>query len=102
MFRSAETSAFSIRGADVVLPDVEVSTFKVHEGSVLASRTLAALDLRHRYRVTVLALRRGETTTANPTGTETIGIGDVLVVMGTVSALAELAPLFKPEEDGVS
>ena len=82
----------------MTLPDVEVSTFKVHEGSVLAGRTLAELNLRHRYHITVLAMRRGEVTTANPAGIETINVGDVMVVMGTISALAEVAPLFEAEE----
>jgi CPA2 family monovalent cation:H+ antiporter-2 len=97
MLRKPGSAAFTIRGTELSLPDIEVSSFKVLKGAPLENRTLAEVDLRNRYRATVLALRRGEEISAHPRATETIHAGDVLVIMGTVHALADLTGLFDPE-----
>jgi CPA2 family monovalent cation:H+ antiporter-2 len=97
MLRTPSPHAFNLRGADIQLPDMEISTFKVREGSLLAGKTLAGSDLRRRHHVTVLALRRKGTTFANPQAGEVLNPGDAVVVMGTVAALGELAGVFGAE-----
>jgi CPA2 family monovalent cation:H+ antiporter-2 len=97
MLRAASPHAFSIRGADIRLPDMEISTFKVHPDSVLAGKSLADSDLRRRHHVTVLALRREGETLANPRAGEILNPGDAGVVMGPVAALGEVAELFGTE-----
>jgi CPA2 family monovalent cation:H+ antiporter-2 len=94
MLRASSPHAFTLRGADIQLPDMEISTFKVHAGSLLAGKTLAESDLRRRHHVTVLALRRDGATLANPHGGEILNPGDAVVVMGTVAALGEVAGVF--------
>jgi CPA2 family monovalent cation:H+ antiporter-2 len=94
MLRAPSPHAFTIRGADIQLPDMEISTFKVREGSPLAGKTLAQSRLGSRHHVTVLAVRREGTTVANPRAGDTLAPGDAVVAMGTVSALGEVAGLF--------
>ena len=68
-------------------------------GTEAGGSTLIDLNLRHRYQVTVLALRREEGLVANPAGSERLGPGDVVVMMGTSSDLATAAEIFQiPEE----
>jgi len=46
------------------------------------NRTLMELDLRAKYGINVMALKRGEEINVSPAGTDTVQKGDVLVVLG--------------------
>lgn len=56
-------------------------------------KTLVELDVRRRYGVTVVALRRGGTTLANLGGQERLRDGDVLVTIGAPEAVRRIAAL---------
>ena len=94
MLRTPEPMAFSVRGAELALPDMEIGTFRVEPDAEIGGSTLKDLDLRHRYQVTVLALRRDQGLVTNPAGSERLGPGDVVVMMGTPGALALAAGVF--------
>lgn len=53
--------------------------------------SLAALDLRNRFDVTVLAVQRGGAATANPPMAEELQGGDVLVLLGHRDAIERVA-----------
>ncbi|MCX5750084.1 MAG: TrkA family potassium uptake protein [Candidatus Saganbacteria bacterium] len=53
-------------------------------------KSLLDLNLRSRYNITVLAVRRGGGTIINPTGETVIARGDILVVFGEEDALKRL------------
>ncbi len=77
------------------LPDVQVRRFRLPATSPLAGQTLAQADLRRRYDVTVLAIRRGETMVANPGGDEQLCPGDELIIMGLPEKLDEVSAAFR-------
>lgn len=54
---------------------------------------LKDLDLRNRFRVSVLAIRRGDDVNVNPRATDEIETDDILVVIGRPSAISEVAAL---------
>ena len=53
-------------------------------------KTLAELDLRNRYNLTVMAIRRGDETIAVPTGNTILKKGEVLIVFGEEKSLKKL------------
>jgi len=54
-------------------------------------RTLVELDVRRRFAVSVVALKRGGTVRATTDGSEQVAEGDVMVVIGTAEAVGRLA-----------
>ncbi|MEM8559839.1 MAG: NAD-binding protein, partial [Bacteroidota bacterium] len=67
----------------------------LRDGAPAAGQTLAALDLRRRHELTVIAVRRGVRTLANPAGDFTVESGDRLVLIGSAERFAAAADLFR-------
>ncbi|MBP2147034.1 CPA2 family monovalent cation:H+ antiporter-2 [Methanofollis sp. W23] len=78
-------------------PGAEVESLRVGEGAKVEGRSLADLDLRRRYGVTVLAVRRGATVLSTPSGETELMAGDVCVVIGPEEKVAGVDPLFRGE-----
>ncbi len=58
-----------------------------------ADKTLIEMDIRRRYGVTVVAIRRGEITHATIGGDERLESGDIMVVIGPEAAIERIAAL---------
>jgi len=70
--------------------------------SVLAEKSLAQIELRKRYGVTVLAIRRDSQILSNPDGDMLLQSNDVLFVLGAPDKIAGLASIsHNPEERDV-
>jgi trk system potassium uptake protein TrkA len=54
-------------------------------------KTLVELDVRRRYDITVVAIHRGGKIVANPSRDEVLQAGEILVVIGSSSAVARFA-----------
>ncbi len=70
------------------LPDNEIETLRIEAFSPLAGKTLAEVDFRKKYGVTVLAIRRGRETIANPAGDTRLSAQDIIVLIGTKKNLS--------------
>jgi trk system potassium uptake protein TrkA len=55
---------------------------ELHVPPGFAGRTLAELEIRRRFRVLVVAVKRGEALTMATSGDERLAEGDVLVLVG--------------------
>jgi len=88
--RTQELESVSFPELDVHLPDIEVRKFRLPETSSLVNRTLADIDLRRKYDITLLAIRRGQNVISNPGGDMLIMGGDELVIMGSPDRLKEV------------
>ena len=77
----------SLMGSSVELELAEVA---VHPSSDLAGKTLAGAEVRQRFGIIVVALKRGEKSTFNPGPDERIEAGDVLVALGPIQALESI------------
>lgn len=75
-----------IRLGDAVLAELEAP-------EAFGGSRLEELDLRERYELAVLAVRRGGETLVDPTGDTVIAGGDVLVVLGHPDAIRRVANL---------
>ncbi len=71
-----------------LLADYGIGEVKVPEGFV--GQTLTSVNLADRLNVSILVIKRGSELLITPDLTETLRAGDVLVVIGRDSAIAEL------------
>jgi CPA2 family monovalent cation:H+ antiporter-2 len=80
------------------LPDIEITSFRIGEKSPAAGSSLAQIDLRKRYGVSMLVIRRGSELIVNPHGETPLYAGDIVVVVGTRDKIAEAIILFLGQE----
>jgi voltage-gated potassium channel len=76
----------SLAGTEMAL---ELAEIVVHPSSELAGKTLASADVRRRFGIIVVALKRAEQSTFNPESDTRIEAGDVLVALGPLQALEQ-------------
>ena len=93
MFRQP-TSTQTLSDLEIHLSDVEVSTFRINNSSPFAGQALRQAELRNKYGVTVLAIRRDLQLLPNPAAETQLHAGDVLVVLGEPDKIAVAADLF--------
>jgi voltage-gated potassium channel len=77
----------SLMGSSV---ELELAEVVVHPSSDLAGKTLAGAEVRQRFGIIVVALKRGEESIFNPGPNERIEAGDVLVALGPIQALERI------------
>jgi len=90
MFRSLYRKSLSVSDLKFQLPDVEISTLKVAERSRLIGKSIAEINLRKRFGVTVLAIRRNSQILSNPHADTQFLSNDTLVVLGLPEKIANL------------
>jgi len=74
----------SLLGSSV---ELELAEIVIDPSSELAGKTLAGAEVRKRFGIIVVALKRGDLAIFNPDAQEQIEGGDVLVVLGPLSAI---------------
>jgi voltage-gated potassium channel len=70
--------------------DLELAEIVVSPHSNLAGKTLAGAEVRQRFGIIVVALKRGDSSTFNPGPDERIEAGDTLVALGPLQALERI------------
>ncbi|MBA2662466.1 MAG: TrkA family potassium uptake protein [Bradymonadaceae bacterium] len=66
---------------------------EVEAPEAFTGKTLAELDIRNKYGVSVMAIQRKDQVIANPQATELIRSGDILVIVGSVASIRRIAAL---------
>ncbi|MFH2125145.1 MAG: TrkA C-terminal domain-containing protein, partial [Pseudomonadota bacterium] len=84
-------------GPDIakLISDVDIITLQVMADAAAAGKTIAMLGLRAKHGVTVLAVRQGRKTLANPGADTILTPGDFLVLMAEPKALEGVRALFR-------
>jgi len=77
------------------LPNIQISKFRIPDLSPVAGKTLAQIELRRKYDVTLLAIRRGSLVLSNPDGNVQLFAGDELILIGLPDKLDEVTGLFR-------
>lgn len=75
------------------LADLQIYRLRVPSESAVIGKTLAEIELRKRYNVTLLAIFRGAHVIANPEGDVQLLAGDELILMGSHERLREAMDL---------
>lgn len=94
MFRKLEIPGTSLGALQKQMPGLNVSAMTVEHNSSLDGVTLQDSNLRQKANMTVVAVRRGAETFANPDGAFLLTAGDVAYVFATHEAVSEAAALF--------
>ena len=95
MFRSLSTESASFSNLKLHLPNIDISTLRLREGSLLVGKSLAEIELRKAYSVTLLAIRRDTQILSNPGGDIRLCANDVLVILGQSDKIADISGLLE-------
>jgi CPA2 family monovalent cation:H+ antiporter-2 len=98
MLRSLSKKHPSLTDVKVAIPDVQITTLSIHPSSTAAGRTLLEIDLRKKFEVTLLAVRRGADVLSNPSGDMRLLAGDMLVLLGKPENISMVAALVKDKQ----
>jgi len=101
MFRSLYSKPLSVSDLKFQLPDIEISTLRVTEQSLFVNKSLEQIELRKKYGVTVLAIRRDSEILFNPDVNIPFYAGDLLFVLGPPDKVAGVAGLFHNPAEGM-
>jgi len=93
MFRSLSQESASMSDLRLQLPDFEISTLRVEKGCRFIGKTLAQMELRKKYGVNVLAIRRNSEILPNPHGEIQFCAEDVLFVLGSPDKIIDVAEM---------
>lgn len=87
----------SIRFPDLQaqLPDLQVFRLRIPDTSPVVGQTLAQLDLRREYEVTLLAIRRDTLMLTNPSGDVQMFADDELILLGSPEDVEGVAGLVR-------
>ncbi len=94
MFRSLSKDATTCADIRHCLQDIEINAFRLGERSPIIGKTLADTEIRKKYGVTVLAIRRDDNTISNPGIDMEFSPGDILFVLGKPDQFTEVTDLF--------
>jgi monovalent cation:H+ antiporter-2, CPA2 family len=95
MFRSLSKQKTTFSDLKFALPDVEVRMAWVGEGSPFSGKTIAEINLRRQYGITLLAVRRGSEVMSNPDSATVLSSGDILIVLGKPQDIVTFAGVLK-------
>jgi CPA2 family monovalent cation:H+ antiporter-2 len=93
MFRSFPTETSSTSDLKIRLPNIKISTLSVPENSAFVGKSLARSQLRRKFGILVLAIRRNSQIISNPDRNTQICAEDELIVLGAPDKMSELERL---------
>ncbi|MDO9324817.1 MAG: cation:proton antiporter [Methanoregula sp.] len=80
------------------IPNVDITALKVFPESSIVGESLAAINVRKEFAVSILAIRRNGEVLVNPSGEMDLEPDDEVIVIGASDAIIRLSLLFHPEE----
>ena len=99
MFRSLSKTTASFSDLKVQLHDLDISTFRISQGSPLTGKTLGKINIRRRYGVSIVAIKRGSQILSNPGADTLFELNDVLFVLGSSEKTSEAINIFSSSHD---
>ncbi len=99
MFRNLSKASASFSDLKLQLPDVDISTFRISRGSPLIGKTLAQIELRRRYGVSVVAIRRDAQILPNPGADALLQSNDVVFLLGSSEEISESINMFSYSQE---
>ncbi len=94
ILRSFSKQPSSLSELTFHFPDIEITVLRVNELCPMVGLTLSHLEIRKRYGVTILAIRRESEVISIPAGDTVIQSNDLFVVLGRPEKVSELARVF--------
>lgn len=94
MLRSLSKKSPSLQDIKLHFHDAEIYTIRVEDGSPVAGKTLAEIDLRSKYGVSVLVIQRGVRTLVNPGRDTRLEADDQAVLLGSPDIIKNSSFIF--------
>jgi CPA2 family monovalent cation:H+ antiporter-2 len=94
MLRSRSPVQGTLRDLVRHIPNITITSFTVEPGSPLAGTTLGGFNLRKRYNLLVLAIRRGDEMITGLSGETRLEAGDIAIIYASPEDIAKGADLF--------
>ncbi|MHB8163247.1 MAG: cation:proton antiporter domain-containing protein [Methanoregula sp.] len=94
MLRSRSTVPGTLPDLVRHIPHITITALTVEQGSALAGTTLGAINLRKRYNILILAIKRGDEVMTGLGGETRLEAGDHTIVYATPEDIAKNAGLF--------
>lgn len=98
MLRSMSKKSPTLQDIKLHFHDAEIVTVRVEENSPVVNRSLADIDLRSLYGVSILIIQRASDTIINPSGDDLLLPQDQVVLLGSPSNINDIAFLFEEQE----
>jgi CPA2 family monovalent cation:H+ antiporter-2 len=98
MFRDLSVRSASLQDLNLNIPDAEISTHLLAPESPFTGNSLAALNVRKNYGVSVLAIQRGDEVISNPGGEMVLEPGDRLIIIGKADEISRISRLLSGDE----
>ncbi|MDO9035502.1 MAG: NAD-binding protein, partial [Methanoregula sp.] len=99
MLRSRNTDQGTLTDLVRHIPNITITALTVEPGSSLAGTTLKEINLRKRYNLLVLAIRRGNEVLTDLSGETRIEAGDSTIIYATPEHIARGAGLFAGQKN---
>ena len=99
MFRSPTISSASLSDLSFHFPNIDICTLQVSDKSSIIGKSLAQIELRNKYGVTLLAIRRDSSILTNPGGDTQLSANDILILLGEPDKVAEVTGLFRNRKE---
>lgn len=100
MLRGLSKGAPSLTDLREHLHDLDICTFPVSEGSLLAGKSLREMELRKNYGVSVVAIRREDGVIPNPDADTVLRPGDLLFVLGSCEKIPDAVQILSGPAGG--
>ena len=94
MFRSPSRNALPSCTMESCLPDLEIASFRIENGSPIVGKTLQETEMRKKYGVTLLAVNRSSLIISNPAANLKFAGGDILFVVGDTKNIHQVKTVF--------
>lgn len=88
MLRSINTPSYSFEDLRVLVPDIEIRTIRITEDSPYVGILLKETQIRSRFQVSIVAIRRGQQMLVSPGGEVRIQDDDLVMVLGKPDAIS--------------
>jgi len=99
MLRHPSKTSAVLSDLKLQIHGVNVCTFRISQGSQLIGKTLAQIELRTRYGVSVVAIQRGSEILSNPGADVLLQSNDLLFVLGSSEKISEATGVFSCSQD---
>jgi len=99
MFRTIDDEAGLNEKLNLHFPDLEISAIKVDLNSEIAGKNIKDINLKSRFEISIIAIRRGDENIINPAAKYILQPEDIVYVIGTSSQISFASSIFRVDEN---
>ena len=94
MFRATQKEVPSITNFKLHFPELEICNFVISKSSEFSGKQLASLDIRNKYGISILAVKRNDEIIGNPSAKTILQPDDIIFILTEHDKIAELSNIF--------